>query len=339
MFINFRTTLKKIIPALIAVAIFMLIFTPSKLISASADGVAEFAVELESGQILHEKNSHAKLPMASTTKIMTAYIIATECDLDEVITVDDLAVGTEGSSIYLKHGERISVKDLLYGLMLRSGNDAACALAIHHSGSIEKFVDKMNETAKELSAFDTNFKNPNGLPAEGHYTTAADLAKISCAAIKNKTFAEVVATKHYTGQFRCFTNKNKLLAKFEGANGIKTGYTEKAGRCLVSSAKRDNMDVVCVVLNCYDMYERSEKILQSCFDGFSAEIIPSDRIFYYDSIPCHLRKNERVVVPRGAELSYVIVGADDPNGGDAFAKLEIYNENNLIFCENLYTIN
>ncbi|MGN0806628.1 MAG: D-alanyl-D-alanine carboxypeptidase family protein, partial [Candidatus Coproplasma sp.] len=178
---------------------------------AEADGVSEIAMELDHETILYGKNTECKLPMASTTKIMTALIICEDCDLDEVITVPDEAVGVEGSSIYLKKDEQISVRDLLYGLMLVSGNDAACALAIHHSKSVAQFVDKMNERAKELGALNTHFVNPNGLPDDNHYTTALDLCKIACAALKNGTFAQVVSTKYYKGEYRCFTNKNKLL--------------------------------------------------------------------------------------------------------------------------------
>lgn len=304
-------------------------------VKASADGVAEIAMELESGTILHSKNAETRLPMASTTKIMTALIVAEDCDLSEVITVPDEAVNVEGSSIYLKKGERISVKDLLYGLMLRSGNDAACALAIHHSGSVEKFVEKMNGKAKELGADDTHFKNPSGLPDEAHYTTAKDLCNIARAAMGNKVFKEVVSTKNYNGDFRQFLNKNKLLSSLNGANGVKTGYTQRAGRCLVSSAARENMNVICVVLNCYDMYERSADIINACFEKYSLETIRSDTVFEYKGKLCTLDGDRKILVERGKEFKFNVCEADE---GDAYAKLEIYCENNLIFSGNLYTI-
>ena len=305
---------------------------------ADADGVAEIAMELTQGKVMHEKNADRRLPMASTTKIMTALIVAEECDLDEVITVPDEAVGVEGSSIYLKKGEVISVKDLLYGLMLRSGNDASCALAIHHSGSIEKFVERMNQRARELGASDTNFANPNGLPNDQHYTTARNLCNISRHAMSNPVFAEVVSTKNYSGEYRTFANKNKLLHRLDGANGVKTGYTQKAGRCLVSSAKRDNMDVVCVVLNCYDMWDRSERIIESCFDKYCNETISADRIFTFRGTECKLDKDYTVTVEKGKELKYDICEVKDRQDRAAIAKLEIYCENNLIFSHNLYTI-
>ncbi len=305
-------------------------------VKASADGVAEIAMELESGNILHAKNIDSKMPMASTTKIMTALIVAEECDLSEVITVPDIAVGVEGSSIYLKKGEQLSVKDLLYGLMLRSGNDAACALAVHHSGSVEKFVDRMNERAKELGADNTHCKNPSGLPDDEHYTTARDLCNIARHAMKNQTFKEVVSTRSYRGDFRHFLNKNKLLNSLDGANGVKTGYTKKAGRCLVSSAERENMDVVCVVLNCYDMYEKSAAIINGCFAKYSVETISSDTVFEYNGRQCALEGDCRILVEKGKDIKFIVCAPDD---GNALAKLEIYCENNLIFSRNLYTIN
>lgn len=331
--------LKKLLSlSLCAVCIFVLAIglNCSNRFTAKADGVSEIALELERGDVLHSKNADCRLPMASTTKIMTALIICEDCDLTEVITVPDKAVGVEGSSIYLKRDERISVRDLLYGLMLRSGNDAACALAIHHSGSVEAFVERMNGRAKGLGALNTHFCNPSGLPDENHYTTALDLCNVARVAMKNEIFAEVVSTKSYKGDFRCFVNKNKLLNTLDGANGVKTGYTEKAGRCLVSSAKRDNMDVVCVVLNCYDMFERSAEIIENCFDNYAVETISKDKIFNFNGRQCSLKEDYSFTVNKKADLDYKLVPYDCDG---AIAKLEIYSENNLIFCENLFTIN
>lgn len=338
LFINYRTMLKKFTKTValfvgLAVAVAMPI---SNTFNAEADGVAEIAMELTSGTVFHEKNADRRLPMASTTKIMTALIISEDCDLSEVITVPDQAVGVEGSSIYLKHGEELSVKDLLYGLMLRSGNDAACALAIHHSGSVDKFVEEMNGRAAEIGATDTHFCNPSGLPDPDHYTTARDLCNIARCAMSNEVFSNVVSTKFYEGDFRRFVNKNKLLSTLDGANGVKTGYTERAGRCLVSSAKRENMDVVCVVLNCYDMFERSQLIIESCFDKYATEIISADTLFNFNGRNLCLGEDCRLITEREAELEYKITDSQDRS---AAAKLEIYCQNNLIFSHNLYTIN
>ncbi|MCD8372363.1 MAG: D-alanyl-D-alanine carboxypeptidase, partial [Clostridia bacterium] len=301
---------------------------------------AEIAMELCTGAVLEEKNADVKLPMASTTKIMTALIIAEECDLDKVVTVPDCAAGVEGSSIYLKKGEEIDIRDLLYGLMLRSGNDSAAALAVIHSGSVEKFVTRMNKRAKEIGVKNTNFTNPSGLPDENHYTTARDLAKIACAAMKNEIFREIAGTKNYRGKYRSFANKNKMLYNYEGANGIKTGYTVKAGRCLVSSAERGGMDVVCVVLNCSEMYERSMQILDNCFKCFKLEEIGENNHFMCGDVLCKIKNNHKIVVKSDEEVSYKTEAYDkkqkDKNDG-AEGKLKIYSQNSLIFESNLYS--
>lgn len=315
--------------------------TMPDIINADADGVAEIAMELNTGKVLHRKNEQKRLPMASTTKIMTALIISEDCDLDDEVTVPCESVGIEGSSIYLKEGEKLTVRDLLYGLMLRSGNDAAVALSIIHSGDTESFVSKMNERAQEIGAYNTHFVNPNGLPAENHFTTAEDLCNIARTAMKNETFAEVVSTTDYRGDYRNFTNKNKLLYSFEGANGIKTGYTDRAGRCLVSSAERNGMDVICVVLNCYDMYERSSNILAECFDRFELENISDELVFLYDGKRCSLKDSAEICIEKDAELEFLIVPlhADRSENIDgAIAELQILSAKDLIFTANLYSI-
>jgi D-alanyl-D-alanine carboxypeptidase (penicillin-binding protein 5/6) len=309
--------------------------------SAETEGKAECVMELSSGKILHDKNGQEKLPMASTTKIMTALIIIENCDLDEEITVPNEAVGIEGSSIYLKKGEKISVKDLVYGLMLRSGNDCAHALAIHYSGNIESFVAKMNERAKELGIENTKFANPSGLPNENHYTTASDLCKLACAAMKNETFKKVVSTKNYNGEYRSFANKNKMLYRLDGANGIKTGYTIKAGRCLVSSAERNGMDVVCVVLNCPDMYERSANLINWCFDNYKLQKIDKNKLFMCGRVLCKLYDEYEILVNINDELNFKTVFENNSKkikAGDLVGKLQIYCQNDLIFCQNLYSI-
>lgn len=239
--------------------------------SVSAQAAA--VIECGTNTVLYAKNEHEKLPMASTTKVMTA-IIAIECgNPDEVFAVCDEAYGVEGSSIYLLKNERISLRDLLYGLMLRSGNDAAVAIAHKIGGSTEGFVDLMNDKAHEIGAYDTHFANPNGLPSDEHYTTAYDLALICSYAMKNEIFRTIVGTQYYTADsgdvHRTMMNKNKLLTQYDGANGIKTGYTKAAGKCLTFSAEREGMSIVGVVLNCPDMFPDSMKIMDRCFSEYS----------------------------------------------------------------------
>ena len=209
----------------------------------------------ESGQILYEKNANAKGYPASTTKIMTALVALEKLDelglgMDSEVIIPEEAVGIEGSSIYLKKGERISIEELLYGLMLQSGNDSATALAICVGGSLSSFVSMMNEKAEELGCSGTHFTNPSGLYEENHYTTAADLARIAGEAMKRDDFRKIVRTKDWQNAdgSRSFHNKNKTVFQYDGATGIKIGFTKASGRTLVASAKRDDKEMIAVVL-------------------------------------------------------------------------------------------
>ncbi len=212
-------------------------------------------IETSTNAILYQKNPHKRLPMASTTKIMTAICAIEAGNIDRTVTVDDRAVGVEGSSIYLARGERLTVRELLYGLMLHSGNDAAVAIACAVSGSVEDFAKLMNDTAAKIGAVNTHFDNPNGLDSDTHYTTAYDLAIITSYGLKNEDFADIVST--YTTTIpngdkpypRKLKNHNRLLTSYEGCTGVKTGYTRRCGRCLVSSARRGNTELVAVTLN------------------------------------------------------------------------------------------
>ena len=207
-------------------------------------------MEAESGRVLYEQNAHEERLIASITKLMTA-LVALESghDLEETVTVGEACTRAEGSSLYLRPGEEISLKGLLYGVMLRSGNDAALAVAEHCGGSVEEFVGRMNEKAAQLGMVNSHFANPNGLNAEGHYSSAYDMALLARACLENEALAEIAATKSATVDGRVLTNHNKLLWQYEGCIGLKTGYTEKAGRTLVSAAQRDGMTLICVTLS------------------------------------------------------------------------------------------
>ena len=201
----------------------------------STSAKAMCVLEKDSGRVVASKNMEAQLPMASTTKIVTALTVIQNCDnLDELIQVDGSAIGVEGSSIYLRNGEIMSVRDLLFGLMLRSGNDSAVALACHVGGSVEGFASLMNETAKSAGANNSNFVTPHGLDHKDHYTTAYDLAKITAYALNNPIFKEIVSTKMHTVEAtnksdkRYLSNKNRLLNSLEGCIGVKTGYTKRS---------------------------------------------------------------------------------------------------------------
>lgn len=205
-----------------------------------------------SKKILYGKNEYNKVKMASTTKIMTATVIIENCDLNQTIEVSKKAAGTGGSRLGLKTGDMITIRDLLYGLMLCSGNDAAVALAETAGGSIQGFSELMNNKAKELGLNNTHFESPHGLDSDGHYTTAYELALLSDYALKNPTFLQIVGTKNYTitinGYPKTLSNTNELLGALNGVYGIKTGFTNGANRCLVTACKRDDMDIICVVL-------------------------------------------------------------------------------------------
>jgi D-alanyl-D-alanine carboxypeptidase (penicillin-binding protein 5/6) len=258
------------------ISLFVLSFAQSALaIDMDVPASAAIMVEQQSGRVLYSKDSDAPRPMASTTKIMTALLVLEECDLSDVVDIDRRMSGIEGSSMYLEVGERLTVEELLYGLMMRSGNDAAIALAIHAGGSLEDFVQMMNERALEMGLENTSFANPHGLHHENHYTTAYELAMIAREAMEHEVFREIIITDKKVVSWeghewdRVLSNKNKILSLIEGGNGIKTGYTRAAGRCLVSSAFQDGMQLIAVTLNCPDDFSISAKLLQRGFDEYS----------------------------------------------------------------------
>lgn len=206
----------------------------------------------DSGQILYEKNGEKQTPMASTTKIMTAIVVLENADLTETVTINLKAAGIGGSRLGLKKNDKITVNDLLYGLMLRSGNDAAVALAIHVGGSVEGFANMMNEKAEKMGLTNSHFVVPHGLDNKGHYTTAYELAKMADYALKIDKFREIVSTKATTininGYPKAINNTNQLLGSISGVYGVKTGFTNGAGRCLVTACKRGELDIITVII-------------------------------------------------------------------------------------------
>ncbi len=271
---------------------------------------AAVLMDADSGRVLFAKNEKKRLPMASTTKIMTC-LIASEClDPDDVVTVPKEAVGVEGSSIYLEEGEKLTVRELLYGLMLRSGNDAASAVAIAVSGSVDGFVDLMNLKAKSLGLEDTHFMNPSGLPAEDHYTTARDLARLASYALKNELFASVAGEKRVavSDGKRYLVNRNKLLFTYDGMIGVKTGYTPEAGKCLVTAAKRNGVTLVAVTLNDGNVWNSHTALLDYGFDNFESVQVPRIEAVYnvYGGVTDFVKVSSQsgvcVTLPKGAEL-------------------------------------
>ena len=241
-----------------------------------ATSAASYALlDPTSGEFLAEKNATTRRPMASTTKIMTALVALEHLSLDDTVTVPAEAVGVEGSSVYLFTGEQITVRTLLYALLLSSANDAAAALALHTAGSIEAFATLMNEKAAALQLHDTHFCNPHGLHDAQHYTTARDLARLTAAALENETFAEIVSTKRYsapqngTDAARLFVNHNRLLRTLDGAVGVKTGFTKASGRCLVSAAAREGLLLIAVTLNAPSDWQDHTALLEWGFSNYT----------------------------------------------------------------------
>lgn len=259
-----------------------------------------------SGRIIYEKNGNKQTPMASTTKILTSIVILENADLKETVTIGSKAAGTGGSRLGLKKNDKITVNDLLYGLMLRSGNDAAVALALHVGGSIEGFADMMNKKAEKLGLTNSHFVVPHGLDNEGHYTTAYELAKMADYALNIPKFKEIVSSKSATiyinGYPKAINNTNNLLGSVSGVYGVKTGFTNGAGRCLVSSCKRGELDIITVIIGANTNNQRTadtKELIEYAFNNFSLiniEEIIQDKFEQWKNI------NEgRIYVNKGIE--------------------------------------
>lgn len=292
-------------------------------------------IEAETGRIITGKREHVRMPMASTTKIMTALVAIEKVPLDRVVSVSAKAVGVEGSSVYLFAGEELTMEALLYAMLLESANDAAAAIAIEIGGSIDAFADMMNEKAKELGLSDTHFKNPHGLGDEDHYTTAYDLAVIAAEALKNETFRRIVSTykktipMQSTGGVRLLINHNKMLRLYDGAIGVKTGFTKQSGRCLVSAAERDGVTLVAVTLSAPDDWNDHTRLLDYGFSvyerinltnagSFRADVpvvggtLTNVAVTNRDSLSVSLPKNHESITTR-VELPRFLFGRIEEN--------------------------
>ena len=275
-----------------AIALFALLFSLftmvafSKSLSVSARSAAVYEPTTET--FIYENNMNARLPMASTTKIMTARVVLRSCDdLSKEITIDERVVGIEGSSAYFKGGEVYTVLDLMHIMMLRSANDVACQLALTFGGDFDTFSDMMNSTASEIGATNTNFTNPSGLDDNGHYTTAHDLALITAAALKHDAFKEIVSKTKYTatelssGNTHLYVNHNKLLKIYDGCTGVKTGFTKKSGRCLVSAAERDGLTFISVTLDAPNDWSDHTTLLDFGYDTLEKITLSESGEFIY----------------------------------------------------------
>lgn len=309
---------------------------------------AEYAcvMETKTGSVIYEYNGYEKHSMASTTKIMTAIVALDKSKPEDVVNISRNADLTEGSSAYIKAGEKIKMIDLLYGLMLNSGNDAAVAVAEHIAGTERDFAKLMTANAKELGAENTSFENASGLDSDNHYTTAVDLAKITSYALKNDTFREIVSstskTAEYSGGTLYFRNHNKMLKSYPGCTGVKTGFTKKTGRCLVSSAERDGIELVCVTLRAADDWNDHKKLLDFGFENVAVEnILNKGKILKYveteDNIKIPAVVNEDIYIPvinnKKRNIEVVLhtmekITSSVPKG-EKIGECEIYNNGTL----------
>lgn len=257
----------------------------------SVSAQAAVLVDQASGRILFSKNSSEKLPIASITKVMTAVLAIESGKLNRMVTVSQEAVRAEGSSIYLKPGERIRLSDLVYGLMLRSGNDASVAIAEAVAGSTTGFALMMNEKAAELGMSRTHFMNPNGLDDQGHYSTAADMAVLTRYAMQNATFRKITGTRSHRvektnkEQVRVLVNKNKMLRLYSKATGGKTGFTKKAGRTLISTASSGDLSLIVVTLNDGDDWRDHQQLFDWGFDNYHPVVVVHQGKLKADTIP------------------------------------------------------
>ncbi len=274
-------------------------------INVSARSATLYQPEIK--KVLYSKNGDERMPMASTTKIMTGLVALENCELSDKIKVDSSAVGIEGSSAYLKAGEVVTAEELIYALLLQSANDAAVALACYIGDDTEGFVDMMNRRAEEIGANDTHFTNPHGLDDDEHYTTARDLALITAEALKNGSFKQIVST--YKKSFsdgertRIYVNHNKLLKRYDGCIGVKTGFTRKSGRCLVSAAERDGLTFVAVTLDAPDDWNDHASLFDFGYERLEKITFAKDGEFAY-KIPLIDGKKDNIVVsnPLGADV-------------------------------------
>ena len=261
--------LKRIFAGVAVGILAAILFLPVKAGAISAE--CAILIDAQTGRVLYEKQAEEKSLIASATKIMTALVICEQTNVLDRVKIPKEAVGIEGSSMYLKEGEVLTVQELLYGLMLQSGNDAAVALAIYCGGTVEGFTELMNDKAHRLGMTQSHFANPNGLDSPGNYSTARDMGILTAYAMQNPIFAQTVSTKTITIGERCLRNHNKLLWQLEGANGVKTGYTKAAGRILISSVTRMGRQLIAVTFNAPDDWQDHKTLIEDGFSRFTVQ--------------------------------------------------------------------
>ncbi len=349
---------KKIFFIFIFVFVFLSFSFTTILYAENLSAKSIVLLEADSGEVVFEKNARISAPMASTTKIMTAIVVLENCELDKKFVIPKEATNIEGSSVYLHEGETLTVRELLYALLLESANDSAVALAYATSGDVDEFVSLMNEKATSLGLTSTHFDNPHGLDSKSHYTSAYELAKISAYAMKNPQFKEIVSTykkiiplNDGEGK-RVLINHNKLLRLYDGANGIKTGFTKKSGRCFVSSAERDGVRLICASLNAPDDWNDHMKLFDYGFEKYESLKFASPLDYLIElnieggnvsSFYASNLEELKITLPRKKrDISTKIVYNDISlpiKEGDIVGKIIFYNYDKEIASLNLYSIN
>jgi len=268
-------------------------------------------IEAQSGEVVFSKNADTRLPMASTTKIMTALVAIENCDITKTVSVSPDAVGDEGSSVYLYPEEKLTVEDLLYAMLLESANDAATAIAIEVGGDIEGFAEMMNKKALDMGLSNTHFENPHGLDGDAHYTTAHELALIAREAMSNEAFRKIVSTYkktiplNETQGVRLLINHNKLLKSYEGAIGVKTGFTKKSGRCLVSAAERDGLTFIAVTLGAPDDWRDHSCMLDYGYSLYEARELCDIGSFSY-VMPVSGGESDHVMLENTSKVALIL---------------------------------
>lgn len=320
----------------ITLIIFALLLIPTNVKAYQTSATSAILMDMDSGRIIYSKDIHNRRSVASISKIMTAILAVESNKLDDIVTIGSEIESAYGSGIYIKQGEHISLKDLLYGLMLRSGNDAALAIANYVGGSVDNFVTMMNEKAKSIGMTNSEFNNPSGLDQDkGNYSTAYDMALLTSYAMKNDIYKKIVSTKNHKVKtdmnYYDWTNKNKLLFSYKYSTGGKTGYTEIARRTLVSTASKDNLNLVVVTLNDGNDFEDHRNLFEEAFnDFFSYEILKEGNLSipnenYYNNYYLYLKNsfsysfsnNEKNSVTVKYQLNKLRSYQDDDIAGEA----------------------
>jgi D-alanyl-D-alanine carboxypeptidase (penicillin-binding protein 5/6) len=320
------------------------------------NAISAIALDCDSKIVLYEKNAYTPIEIASTTKIITA-LVAIKCgDLSKKVMVSEKASSIRGSEIGLKKGEEITIKELLYGLMLRSGNDAAIAIAEGVSGSVDEFLKLMNEYALEIGLLNSNFESPHGLDSNNHYSTAYDLALVTAKAKEIKLFNDIVGSKDINAKDYNFTrsyhNINKILWLLPNSTGVKTGYTGKAGKCLVTSVKIENRDVIIITLNCTPRWKETEKISKYVEKNYEyKKIINKDDILEHLNVKngegnVEIISKRDIIIPikKGQDIEVKIkkplYEVTAPIGeGEKIGRVEVYANDKLVFTEALVAKN